>query len=95
MFGTRMVTHGTAYPILRKLGGIQAGDPQISLPDKMELIRQKVTQGLNRTHERAEKAYNTCSYPKVLNMTTPNKSSSSQVGNSTRRSVAPTAYENG
>jgi len=24
----------------------------------MELIRQKVTQGLNRTHERAEKAYN-------------------------------------
>jgi len=25
----------------------------------MELIRQKVTQGLNRTHERAEKAYNT------------------------------------
>jgi len=54
-----MVTHGTAYPILRKLGGIQAGDPQISLPDKMELIRQKVTQGLNRTHERAEKAYNT------------------------------------
>jgi len=36
-----------------------------------------------------------CSYPKVLNMTTPNKSSSSQVGNSTRRSVAPTAYENG
>jgi len=59
MFGSRMVTHGTAYPILRKLGGIQAGDPQISLPDKMELIRQKVTQGLNRTHERAEKAYNT------------------------------------
>jgi len=48
-----MVTHGTAYPILRKLGGIQAGDPQISLPDKIELIRQ------NRTHERAEKAYNT------------------------------------
>jgi len=39
MFGTRMVTDGTAYPILRKLGGIQAGDPQISLPDKMELIR--------------------------------------------------------
>jgi len=35
-----------------------------------------------------------CSYPKVLNMNTPNKSSSSQVGNSTRRSVAPTAYEN-
>jgi len=35
-----------------------------------------------------------CSYPKVLNMITPNKSSSSQVGNSTRRSVAPTAYEN-
>jgi len=35
------------------------GDPQISLPDKMELIRQKVTQGLNRTHERAKKAYNT------------------------------------
>jgi len=34
-----------------------------------------------------------CSYPKVLNMTTPNKSSSSQVGNSTRSSVAPTAYE--
>jgi len=32
-----------------------------------------------------------CSYPKVLNMTTPNKSSSSQVGNSTRRSVAPTS----
>jgi len=57
MFGTRMVTHGTAYPVLRKLGGIQAGDPQISLPDKMELIRQKVTQGLYRTHERAEKAY--------------------------------------
>jgi len=54
-----MVTHGTAYPILRKLGGIQAGDPQISLPDKMELIRQKVTQELNRTHERAGKAYNT------------------------------------
>jgi len=54
-----MVTNGTAYPILRKLGGIQAGDPQISLPDKMELIRQKVAQGLNRTHERAEKAYNT------------------------------------
>jgi len=25
----------------------------------MELIRQKVTQGLNRTHKRAEKAYNT------------------------------------
>jgi len=25
----------------------------------MELIRQKVTQGLNRTHERAEKAYST------------------------------------
>jgi len=25
----------------------------------MELIRQKVTQGLNRIHERAEKAYNT------------------------------------
>jgi len=60
MFGTRVVTHGTAYPILRNLGGIQAGDLQISLPDKMELIRQKVTQGLNRTHERAEKAYNTC-----------------------------------
>jgi len=59
MFGTLMVTNGTAYPILRKLGGIQAGDPQISLPDKMELIRQKVTQGLNRTHERAEKANNT------------------------------------
>jgi len=35
-----------------------------------------------------------CSYPKVLNMTTPNKSSSSQVGNSTTRTVAPTAYEN-
>jgi len=48
-----------AYPILRKLGGIRARDPQISLPDKMELIRQKVTQGLNRTHERAEKGYNT------------------------------------
>jgi len=31
-----------------------------------------------------------CSHPKVLNMTTPNKSSSSQVGNSTRRSVALT-----
>jgi len=30
----------------------------------------------------------------MLNMTTPNKLSSSQVGNSTRRSVAPTAYEN-
>jgi len=54
-----MVTHGTAYLILRKLGGIQAGDPLISLPDKMELIRQKVAQGLNRTHERAQKAYNT------------------------------------
>jgi len=30
----------------------------------------------------------------LLNMTTPNKSSNSQVGNSTRRSVAPTADEN-
>jgi len=59
MFGTRVVTHGTAYPILRSLGGIQAGDLQICLPDKMELIRQKVTKGLNRTHERAENAYNT------------------------------------
>jgi len=59
MFRTQMVTHGTAYPILRKLGGMQAGDPQISLPNEMELIRQKVTQGLNRTHERAKKAYNT------------------------------------
>jgi len=59
MFGTRMVTHGTAFPILRKLGGIQAGYPQISLPDKMELIREKVIHGLNRTHESAEKAYNT------------------------------------
>ncbi|XP_070075667.1 uncharacterized protein [Drosophila takahashii] len=63
MFGTQMVTHGTAYPILRKLGGIQTGDPEISLPDKMDLIRQKVSQGLNRTHERAEKAYNTRSKP--------------------------------
>ncbi|KAH8368956.1 hypothetical protein KR084_004487 [Drosophila pseudotakahashii] len=63
MFGTQMVTHGTAYPILRKLGGIQAGDPELSLPDKMDLIRQKVSQGLNRTHERAEKAYNTRSKP--------------------------------
>jgi len=54
-----VVTHGTSYPILWKLGGIQAGDPQISLPDKTELIRQKVTQGLNRTHELAEKAYST------------------------------------
>jgi len=54
-----MDTHGTAYPILGKLGRIQAGDPQLSLPDKMELIRQKETQGLNQTHERAEKAYNT------------------------------------
>jgi len=53
-----MVTNRTAYPILRKLGGIQAGDPQISLPDKIELIRQEVTQGLNQTHERAENAYN-------------------------------------
>jgi len=59
MFGPGMATHGTAYPILRKLGGIQAGDPQISLPDKMKLFRQKVTQGLNRSHERAKKAYNT------------------------------------
>jgi len=40
-------------------GEIQAEDPPISLPDKMELIRQKVAQGLNRTHERAQKAYNT------------------------------------
>jgi len=38
--------------------------------------------------------YYICSYTKVLNVTTPNKSSSSQVGTSTRRSVAPTAYEN-
>jgi len=59
MFGPGMATHGTAYPILRKLEGIQAGDPQISLPDKMKLFRQKVTQGLNRSHERAKKAYNT------------------------------------
>jgi len=58
MFRTRMVFHGTAYPIL---GGMQAEDPQISLPNEMELTRQKVTQGLNRTHERAKKAYNTLS----------------------------------
>ncbi|KAH8357348.1 hypothetical protein KR084_003042 [Drosophila pseudotakahashii] len=63
MIGTQMVTHGTAYPILRKLGGIQTGDPEISLPDKMDLIRQKVSQGLNRNYERAEKAYNTRSKP--------------------------------
>jgi len=34
-----------------------------------------------------------CSYPKVLNMTTPNKSSRNQVGNSNRRSLALTADE--
>jgi len=59
MFGTRMVTHGTAYPFLRKLGGILAGDPHIGLADKMELIRKNGTQGINRTHERPEKANNT------------------------------------
>jgi len=35
-----------------------------------------------------------CSYPKILNMTTPNKSSRSQVGNCTRRSIALTADKN-
>jgi len=55
--GTRVDRHGTILRNVRnadgyprnslsdftETGGIQAGDPQISLPEKMELIRQKVT----------------------------------------------------
>jgi len=55
---TRATTRGENQQP-RSASAPRLGDPQISLPDKMELIRQKVTQGLNRTHERAEKAYNT------------------------------------
>jgi len=58
----------------------------------------KIRLGVNiprlRTPQLARLLFDICSYPKVLNMTTPNKSSNSQVGNSTRPSVAPTAYEN-
>jgi len=55
----------------------------------VELTNRLINVQLNEVSRKIEG----CSYPKVLNITTPNKSSNSQVGNSTRRSVA-TAYEN-
>jgi len=54
--------HGTVIRRVRNADGYpwsSLSDPQICLPDKMKLIRQKVTRGLNRTHELVEMAYNT------------------------------------
>ncbi|KAH8367494.1 hypothetical protein KR084_005749 [Drosophila pseudotakahashii] len=59
MFGTRMVTHASAYAIMRQLGGVSATDQVVCLADKMELTRDRVNKGLARAHEKAERTYNT------------------------------------
>jgi len=79
----KMASGGSAYTF-------SAG----SIPTAGGLTVQLTNRLINVQLNEVSRKIEGCSYPKVLNITTPNKSSNSQVGNSTRRSVAPTAYEN-
>lgn len=60
LFGQHMVTHSSAYAVLRKLDGIKHDDTTITtLSDRLALIRERITKNLQLAHEKGAKTYNT------------------------------------
>lgn len=58
LFGTHMVTHGSTYELLRKLGNMVEGDLRmVSHQDRMSLIRDQIQVHLKQAHEKGKKYY--------------------------------------
>ena len=58
VFGTNMVTHASAYPILRKLDCLNDSEEVLTKQDQRSLMNDKISQQLQSAHNRAEKIYN-------------------------------------
>lgn len=59
IFGSTMIRHGSAYPIMKKLGGINHSQLEVVPNDsKMELLHEKIKDNLIKAHEKATKSYN-------------------------------------
>lgn len=60
VFGMNMIQHATAYDILRKIEPLKNSDLVLGeTSDKMQLIRYKIFENLEKSHERSAKNYNT------------------------------------
>lgn len=62
MFGQNMILHGSTYSILEKLNML-ADDTIVKRADKLSSIREKISQNLEKAHEKATKVYNTRARP--------------------------------
>lgn len=64
VFGSHMILHGSAYPLLRKFDDLMEEDMRILLQkDKLRLIRDRIMTNLSLAHEKGKKIYNTRARP--------------------------------
>lgn len=62
LFGQNMVLHGSSYPLLEKLDML-ISDTIVKRVDRLHLLRDKITQNLEKAHDKSSKIYNTRSKP--------------------------------
>ncbi|XP_065356015.1 uncharacterized protein LOC135950397 [Calliphora vicina] len=57
LFGYPMITHGSSYELLRKVGGLEEGE-NLNQADKLQLIRKNVKTNLEIAYNNYKKPYN-------------------------------------